>query len=162
MEKKGFVSTRRGKAVIFGILVLLVCFTALIIYHEVNLQLSKNSSRKAKVAEQKEIDGNIQWTNMSLLGFDKKEQNRYKTSIKNYLESNLYGDITIIEVHEGSIRRENNTITFLADVTTYGGFVSSYSCVYSEGKWSFSFYKDSFQYNKEALKEGEKEYDTAD
>lgn len=160
MDKQGIFSTIEGKIIIGIIACLLVGITGGVIYYTVNRAIKKEQAEAVKKKKQKEIDGEIQWTNLDMLKMNEEEINSYKISIKSYLEKNLYGDITIIQVQEGSFEKKGSTstVSFKADITTYGGFVTTYDVTYTDKKWTFTFYKDSYDYKKEAKEEGKKDY----
>lgn len=158
MDHKGFVDTLKGKIIIGLAVFILTGAVGGIIYYTVGNTVQKQKEIRIEEKKQKEIDADIQWTNMHLLKMSSSETNEYKIQIKKYLEKNLYGDITIIQIHENSFQKKNGTVMFQVDVTTYGGFVTSYTVRYADKKWSFSFYKDSYDYQKDAEEEGQKDY----
>lgn len=158
MDKPGVFSTVKGKIIIGIVACLLVGITGSVIYYTVNSAIKKEQAEIIKKKKQKEIDGEIQWTNLDMLKLSEEEINSYKINIKSYLEKNLYGDITIIQIQEGTFKKKGNTAGFKADITTYGGFVTTYNVTYADKKWTFTFYKDSYDYKKEAKEEGQKDY----
>lgn len=163
MDKKGIASSAAGKVILAVILAALAAASGFIAWRSADRMLKEKRQENAEAAEMKKASSDIQWTNMKLLALSRKENMEFRKSIRKYLDHNLYGDVRIISIHEGSVSRKDGILSFQADVTTYGSFVSSYKCeMNSKGSFSYRFYRNSYQYNEDARKEGEKDYGYAD